>query len=66
MIKIKLKELLDEKNKTIYWLSKETGITSPALYKIRDNKTDSIKFSVLENICIALNCDIKDILEISN
>ena len=59
---IKLREVLDSKNKSIYWLNKETGIASSTLSRICNNKTASIEFSVLDKICEALNCNISDIL----
>lgn len=59
---IKLREILNDKNKSIYWLNKETGIASSTLSRICNNKTTSIEFTVLDKICEALNCDIGDIL----
>lgn len=60
---IKLREALDQRNKSIYWLNKQTGIASSTLSKICNNKTSSIEFSVLDKICDALDCEISDILE---
>lgn len=59
---INLRKVLDEKNKSIYWLNKETGIASSTLSRICNNKTSSIDFSVLDKICDALNCEVSDIL----
>lgn len=64
-IKNNLKEILEEKNKTLYWLAKESGISYPTLFKLSKNETDSIKFSILEKICITLNCKIEELLEIN-
>jgi putative transcriptional regulator len=60
---IKLREVLDQQKKSIYWLNKQTGIASSTLSRICNNKTTSIEFSVLDKICEALNCDVSDILE---
>lgn len=60
---IKLRAVLDQQNKSIYWLNKQTGIASSTLSRICNNKTTSIEFSVLDKICEALNCEISDILE---
>lgn len=60
---IKLREALDQRNKSIYWLNKQTGIASSTLSRICNNKTSSIEFSVLDKICDALDCEISDILE---
>ncbi len=58
MIKLKVTQLLEEKDKSIYWLSKETGLTYPGLLKLVKNETASIHFETLEKIMSAL--DIKD------
>lgn len=60
---IKLREALDRRNKSIYWLNRQTGIASSTLSRICNNKTTSIEFSVLDKICEALDCEISDILE---
>lgn len=60
---IKLREALDQRNKSIYWLNKQTGIAASTLSRICNNKTSSIEFSVLDKICDALDCEISDILE---
>jgi putative transcriptional regulator len=57
MIKTNISELLASREKSLYWLSKRTGISYPALVKLRDSQTDSISFRVLESICIALECE---------
>ena len=64
MIKINLDKVLDEKNKSMYWLSKQTGISQYSISKIAKNKTTGIQFDTLKKICIALDCKIEDILEI--
>lgn len=63
-IKNNLKSILQEQDKSLYWLAKEIGVSYTTLHKILKNETDSIKFSILEGMCIALNVDIKDMLEI--
>ena len=60
---IKLREALNQRNKSIYWLNKQTGIASSTLSRICNNKTTSIEFSILDKICEALDCEISDILE---
>lgn len=60
---IKLREVLDKQNKSIYWLHNQTGIAQSTLSRICNNKTSSIEFSVLDKICNALDCEVSDILE---
>ncbi|KOA73890.1 helix-turn-helix domain-containing protein [Clostridium botulinum] len=61
---ITLKEQLQNIDKTMYWLSKETGISQNAIGKLANNKSTSITFDNLQKICIALNCTPSDILQI--
>lgn len=64
MVKIIIDELLAKQSKTVYWLSKQTGISQFSMGKIVKGKTASIKFDIIEKICIALNCQVGDILKI--
>ncbi|MCH4200569.1 MAG: helix-turn-helix transcriptional regulator [Clostridium tyrobutyricum] len=64
-MKINIDQLLKQKNKTRYWLSKEINITYQNLCNLAENKTSSIKFEILEDICLALNCTPNDILEVT-
>jgi len=54
-----LKKILNEKNKTVIWLSKETEIPSTTIYSMikRDNTP---KFDVVEKIATTLEVDIND------
>lgn len=65
MIEVILLDTLKKQNKTIYWLSKQTGISNNNLANLCKNKTNSIKFDSLEKICNTLNCDITDVLKLS-
>lgn len=64
VIQTRLAELLRGRGKSLYWLAKETGIAYPTLWRLRDSKTESIAFRVLEKICIALECNPGDFLVI--
>lgn len=61
-MQVEIDKILKERNKTRYWLSKETGITYTNISNLANNKTSSIKFEVLESICEALECSPNDIL----
>lgn len=62
MLKFDIDDLLKKKNKTRYWLSKETGISYPALKKIADNETVSISIENLQKLCDALECNLNNLL----
>lgn len=64
VIQTRIAELLLERGKSLYWLAKETGIAYPTLWRLRDSKTESIAFRVLEGICLALGCNPGDVLVI--
>lgn len=64
MLIFRLDKLLDKADKTKYWLSKETGIDNNTLAKIYNNEAKQIRLETLEKICVALGCDVADILEI--
>ena len=49
----------------MYWLAKTTGISYPTIHNLVNNKTESIKFEVIEKICSALNCTPNDLLIIN-
>lgn len=61
-VNIQINKLLDEKGKTRYWLAKSVGVSHQNLTKLARNETTSIKFSLLEDICNALECSPNDIL----
>ncbi|KXS38990.1 helix-turn-helix domain-containing protein [Halanaerobium congolense] len=62
MIKLKIKKLLDEKNKSMYWLAENTDLTYAAIYKIAKDNTEGIQFHTLDEIMLAL--EINDFNEI--
>lgn len=64
MIKFNLEEILQEQNKSMYWLSKQTGISQNSISKIVKNETTGINFDTLEKICLALECNIEDVLKL--
>ena len=63
-MKLKLKELLEKQNKSVYWLKHETNISHATIYKMVNNETSMISFDNLEKICITLNCTPNDVFDI--
>ncbi len=59
----KLWKLLIDKDMTKTDLRNATGITTTALAKLGRN--ENVNTEILVKICKALNCDISDIMEIS-
>ncbi|MGI6174714.1 MAG: helix-turn-helix domain-containing protein [Christensenellales bacterium] len=64
MINIKLKQLLQQKGKTRYWLSKQTNLDYNTINRIMNNEVISLHLLTIEKICLTLDCSISDLLEI--
>ncbi len=64
VVKITLKELLEDRKKSLYRLQKDTDISYNALLKIQNNEVSSMSFDVLEKICKTLECTPNDLLKI--
>ena len=64
MIRICLDKALAERNMSRYELAKRTGIQYQVIDHYYKNTVKRYDGYVLERICTALECDIRDILEI--
>lgn len=63
MIRIKLDETLERLNVSRYEVAKRTGIQYQIIDKYYKNKVKRYDSYILEKICIALDCDICDLIE---
>ncbi len=63
MIIVNLDVMMAKRKISLNELSKKTGITTTNLSILKTNKAKAIRFSTLELICKALNCQPSDILE---
>ena len=59
---VKLDDLLHERRMSLTELSERIGITLPNLSILKTGKTRAIRFSTLEAICHALDCQPGDLL----
>lgn len=64
MIFIRLVELLDEIPMSQHELNRLTGVRQATINDMCQNKTKRLSLDNLAKICIALNCEITDILEL--
>ena len=62
-MKLRILEILKEKNKTKYWLYIQMGLSYQNFNNLVNNKTTSIKFSNLELLCNILECTPNDLFE---
>lgn len=63
VIQIRIKEALKERGRSLYWLAKHSGIPYNTLMRIKDARTTSIDFRVLDAICTTLECTPSDVIE---
>ena len=63
MLKLRINEILEKENRSMYWLSKKTGISANNIQKMCNGETNSIRFTSIETICKALNCSINDLFD---
>lgn len=63
MIRICLDKTLDKRHISRYELAKRTGIQYQIIDKYYKNKVKRYDSFVLERICVALDCDIDEIIE---
>lgn len=61
-IVLKLDLMMVQKHISLNELADKVGITNVNLSKIKNNKVNAIRFSTLEAICEALDCQPGDIL----
>lgn len=62
-IVINLDVMMAKRKKGLTVLSKEVDITMANLSILKNNKAKAIRFTTLESICKALNCQPGDIIE---
>ena len=62
MIEMQIDKMLQEKGRSLYWLSKQAGVGYSTLWKLKTGRAQGISYRVLENICTALDCQPGDLL----
>ena len=66
VIEVRIDALLEKRERSFYWLSKQTGISHTTLWRFKKGKALGINFVTLEKICEALECELGDILKLGN
>lgn len=61
MVKLRILEMLEEQNKTKYWLCKNMGMHYVSFKKMVENETASIRFDTLEKLSELLGVPIGDL-----
>lgn len=63
MLKLRVLELLKQKNKTKYWLYIQLNMSYQNFNNMLNNKTKSIKYENIEVLCELLDCTPNDLFE---
>ena len=61
-VKVKLDEIMSKREMNCADLAKQIEISTPDLSLLKAGKAKAIKFSTLEKLCKALDCEVSDIL----
>jgi putative transcriptional regulator len=66
MIEVRIDQLLKARERTFYWLAKETGISHTTLWRLKKAKALGINFLTLEKLCETLDCQPGDMFTFIN
>lgn len=64
MIRLRVKDILHEKDLTKYWLNQQMHLSDKNLSRMLENETQAIKYENIEKLCIYLQCSPSDLFEI--
>jgi putative transcriptional regulator len=62
MIQLRIENILDERELSLYWLAKQTGIDYAVLWKLTHGKMRGFPFEYIDLICEALDCQPGDLM----
>ena len=63
MIVVNLDVMMAKRKMSLGELSEKVGITLANLSILKNNKAKAVRFSTLDSICRALDCDVNDVIE---
>ena len=63
MIKLRVDKLLESKGMTRYALYKHLGMSYQNFNKIINNQTKSIRYEMIETLCVVFDCEPNDLFE---
>jgi putative transcriptional regulator len=66
MIEVRIGQLLKARERTFYWLAKETGISHTTLWRLKKGKALGINFITMETLCAKLDCQPGDMFTLIN
>ena len=66
MIEVRLAQLLEERGRSYYWLSKQTGIDHTVIGRLLRGETGSIMLRTIAGIYTALDCTPNDLFVVKS
>ena len=63
IIRLRIKEILEERGKSNYWLSQQLGMCYRNYHNIVTNKTTAIRFDTMERLCEILEIPVAELFE---
>lgn len=63
IIRLRIKEILEERGKSNYWLSQQLGMCYRNYHNIVANKTSAIRFDTMERLCEILDIPVSELFE---
>lgn len=63
MLKLRVLDLLEQKSMTKYALYKELGMSYQNFNKMINNQTKSIRYEMIETLCVIFDCEPNDLFE---
>ena len=64
MIRLRVLDILEERNLSKYWLFTRLGLSYQNFNKMVNNETQSIRYENIEKLCIILECSPNELFEI--
>jgi putative transcriptional regulator len=61
-IEFRIDEVLQQREQSLYWLSRTTGISYTTLWRLNKDRALGINFATLEKMCVALECQPGDLM----
>ena len=65
MVRLRVAELLKERNLTKYWLWKRLGMSYDNYNKMIKNETYSISYDVIDSLMKILDCPLEELFEVT-
>lgn len=63
LIRLRIREILESKGKTNYWLSQQLGMCYRNYHNIVTNQTSAVRFETLERLCEILEVPVGELFE---